>query len=99
MQEFNGFPQGELKFTNIPDLFFSRILPQIDDLKELKVSLHLMWLHQRDKKQAISLAELQTDEALIHSLSVIAEDPYQALQEGLSLALQRRTAFTRPDGE
>jgi DNA replication protein len=87
MSEFNGFPPGDLKFTSIPDLFFARLLPQIDDLAELKVILHILWMRQREAKQAISLAELQTDETLIQSLSIISEKPYEALTYGLKQAV------------
>jgi hypothetical protein len=30
MKEFKGFPAGEMRFTSVPDLFFARLLPQID---------------------------------------------------------------------
>ncbi|MFQ5576228.1 MAG: hypothetical protein ACE5G8_04485 [Anaerolineae bacterium] len=91
MQPFNGFPPGELKFSSIPDLFFARLLPQIDDLPELKVTLHIIWLRQRENKQAVSLAELQTDETIIHSLARVSEDPFEALAGGLQNAVARNT--------
>ncbi len=83
MVEFNGFPPGDLRFTSIPDIFFARLLPQIDDLAELKVILHIIWLRQREAKQAVSLAELQADETLIHGLSTLSEKPYEALIHAL----------------
>ena len=91
MNTFNGFPPGELKFTSIPDLFFARLLPQIDDLAELKITLHILWLRQRENKQSVSLAELQTDETLIHGLSITAADPFEALTQGLRRAVNRNT--------
>ena len=91
MIEFNGFPPGDLKFTSVPDLFFARLLPLIEDLNELKVTLHIIWLRQRESKQAVSLAELQTDETLIHGLSRVADDPYEALMLGLEKAVDRGT--------
>jgi len=87
MNEFNGFPPGDLKFTSIPDLFFSRLLPQIDNLAELKIILHILWLRRRENKQTISLTELQADETLIHSLKTISDEPYKLLSEGLEAAL------------
>ena len=48
MQDFNGFPPGELKFTSVPDLFFARLLPQVDNVVELKIILHILWLRQRE---------------------------------------------------
>jgi len=91
MDIFDGFPAGDLKFTSVPDLFFARLLPQIENLVELKVTLHILWLRQREGKQAISLAELQTDATLIHGLTLVAEDPYQALTDGLEMAVRRGT--------
>ncbi len=98
MDTFDGFPDGDLKFTQIPDLFFSKLLPQIDDVRELKVTLHFMWVHQREKKRAISLAELRTDETLILGLAAVNDEPRSALQQGLSalqqgldLAVKRKT--------
>jgi len=89
MTKFNGFPPGDLKFTSIPDLFFARLLPEIDNLVELKVILHILWLRQRESKQAVSLAELYADETLINSLALVSDDPFDALQEGLQRAVSR----------
>ena len=45
---FAGFPDGRLRFTPVPDVFFSELLPLIDDLAELKVTLHCLWrLHRQ----------------------------------------------------
>jgi DnaD/phage-associated family protein len=89
--QFPGFPPGDLKFTSVPDFFFARLLPEIDNLVELKVTLHILWLRQRENKQAVSLAELHTDETLISSLSLVAEDPFAALQDGLQRAVARNS--------
>jgi DNA replication protein len=35
MEGFSGFPAGKVRFTSIPNLFFSELLPLIDDLAEL----------------------------------------------------------------
>lgn len=94
MSDFNGFPPGDLKFSKIPDVFFSRVLPEIDDMAELKVTLHLMWLRQREKQQVVSLAELQTDETLIKGLARVSQNPFSALEYGLALAVERKTLLT-----
>jgi len=91
MEKFNGFPAGELRFTSVPDLFFARVLPQIDSLVELKVTLHFMWVHYRQTRQAISYNELLTDETLAQSLALIAEDVETALCQGLTRAVERGT--------
>ncbi len=91
MDTFAGFPGGDLKFTAVPNMFFTKLLPQIDNLAELKVTLHFLWLRQYEKKNAISREELLTHETLIHGLAAIAADPFEALTEGLQRAVARQT--------
>jgi len=91
MDAFAGFPGGDLKFTAVPNMFFTKLLPQIDNLAELKVTLHFLWLRQYEKKDAISREELLTHEPLIHGLAAIAADPFEALTEGLQRAVARKT--------
>jgi DnaD/phage-associated family protein len=89
MEKFNGFPAGELRFTSVPDLFFARLLPQIDSLVELKVTLHFLWVHYRQSRQVISYNELLTDETLAHSLALIDRVEENALRQGLTRAVER----------
>jgi DNA replication protein len=91
MEKFDGFPPGELRFTSVPDLFFARLLPQIDSLVELKVTLHFLWVHYRQARQVISRNELLTDETLMQSLALIDEDLETALAQGLRRAVERGT--------
>lgn len=89
MEKFQGFPAGELRFTSVPDLFFARLLPQIDSLVELKVTLHFLWVHYRQSRQAIAKNELLADETLVQSLALIDEDVERALSQGLQRAVER----------
>lgn len=41
---FAGFPPGPNPFTPLPDAFFTSALPEIEDVNEVKVALHLFWL-------------------------------------------------------
>ena len=91
MEQFKGFPAGELKFTAVPDLFFARLLPQIDSLVELKVTLHFLWVHYRQAKQAIAKNELLADETLVESLALIDDDVERALTQGLLRSVERGT--------
>lgn len=91
MEKFTGFPAGEMRFTAVPDLFFARLLPQVDSLVELKVTLHFIWVHYRQAKQVIALGDLLADETLAESLALIDEDVAQSLREGLNRAVQRGT--------
>jgi DnaD/phage-associated family protein len=70
MAGFAGFPAGNLKVTPVPDLFFSELLPLVDNLVELKVTLHCLWLFRQrgDKAPVVSAAELEEDDLLLRGL-------------------------------
>ncbi|MFH0847603.1 MAG: DnaD domain protein [Chloroflexota bacterium] len=47
MTEFSGFPD-DTKYTSLPNVFFSSLLPEIQDIAELKVTLYIIpILHQK----------------------------------------------------
>lgn len=48
-QTFNGFPPGKTHTTRIPNAFFSELLPAIDDLVELKLTLYCFWALQQQE--------------------------------------------------
>ena len=87
--KFEGFPAGELRFTSVPDLFFAELLPAIDDMAELKVTLHVIWLRQRGGKQVVTGAEMAADETLARGLRALGDDPESALADGLARAVAR----------
>ena len=41
---FIGFPNQKMLDVIVPDLFFIDLLPQIDDLAELKLTVYFFWL-------------------------------------------------------
>jgi DNA replication protein len=93
MREFTGFPAGHMRFTSVPDLFFSKLLPAIDSLAELKVTLHLFWVlyHKRGYPRAVSRRELLGDPTLRRALAFMGGSPEEALDEGLKQAVTRGT--------
>lgn len=58
-QEFTGFP-ARAEVTPIPNLFFATVLPQIDDIAELKAILCVFWLasSRRSGNRFVSFREL-----------------------------------------
>lgn len=90
---FGGFPDGKTRLTRIPAAFFSELLPQIDHLGELKVTLYVFWLLERQEStpRYASLAELAADERLLTALGDRA-----ALQDALERAVLRGTLLTVP---
>jgi DnaD/phage-associated family protein len=93
MNEFRGFPDGKVEYTPLPNLFFSELLPLVDDLVELKVTLHVLFLlHNRKGSDTyVTLAELQKDVTLLRGLQGLPVAPEQALLDGLERAVRRGT--------
>ena len=93
MQGFPGFPDGKLTSTAIPDLFFSDLLPLIDDLFELKVTLHCLWViqHKKEGMRYTTRRELAQDDTLTRSLDSAEFGAGEALREGLERAVARGT--------
>lgn len=101
MPQFSGFPAGNLRFVNIPDFFFTHLVPQIDHLAELKITLHFLWLHARQGKHVVSQADLLADETLMQSLLPLDEQNLsELLVEGLRRAINRGTLlYTQIENE
>lgn len=85
MKPFEGF-QRNMRFTPLPNVFFSRLLPEIDDLCELKVLLHIFRvLYQKNGyPKYVSDAELLGDEGLMAGVG-----GERGLRNGLAKAVQR----------
>ncbi|MCL4862079.1 MAG: DnaD domain protein [Caldilineaceae bacterium] len=92
---FIGFPDIQMKPVVIPDHFFTELLPQIDDLAELKLTLHCFWLlnEQTGELRYLRGADLRADATLLQSLTLDSDlrTPQQALEEALQRAVARNT--------
>jgi len=93
MKSFSGFPAGKVHFTPLPSLFFSELLPAIDDLAELKVTLHIFWLLHQKKgyPRYVSRRELEADGVLLKGLKRAGEEPKESLRQALERAMSRGT--------
>lgn len=87
MKPFSGFPQ-KMRLTPLPNIFFSQLLPHIDDITELKVTLHLFWVlyGKRGYPKFVTYGELLGDRLLMMGLGSEA-----ALRSGLEGAVGRGT--------
>jgi DNA replication protein len=87
MKPFTGFP-AKMRYTPLPNLFFSQLLPQIDDLTELKVTLHLFWTlyWKRGYPRFATYGDLLGDRLLMMGIGSEA-----ALRSGLEGAIRRGT--------
>lgn len=91
MQGFAGFPAGKLATTPVPNLFFSELLPLVDNLAELKVILHLFWLigKKRGKLRYARLDELLRDRLLLAGLATPKLSDEAVLSDALERAVAR----------
>jgi DNA replication protein len=92
---FTGFPAGKNPYVPIPEVFFTQLLPEIEDSAELKVTLHLFWLlaQKQGNPRCASDRELLADHILLRSLKRRG-DPRPAeerLRQGLEQAVARGT--------
>lgn len=83
---FGGFPAGKVRFTRIPGPFFAELLPQIDDLDELKVTLYALWQLDRMEgdQRYLQFADFAEDAVFMAGLAGEA-----ALRAALERAVQR----------
>ena len=86
MRKVEGFP-AKARFTPVPDLFFSAVLPDIDDLAELKVTLHVIWslYRKRGYPRFVTLNELAAGMTYAQGMAG------QGLRSGLEKAVSRGT--------
>ncbi len=87
---FHGFPD-RMRYTPVPNVFFSSLLAEIDDLAELKVTLHLFraLYEKRGLPHLVWLSELSSDRVL---LTALREDGTSSRQQRLLGALDRACA-------
>ena len=85
---FSGFPAGKVHLTRIPSSFFSEILPEMDDLNELKIILYTIWFleQQEGETRYITLQDFLNDKKLISSLG---NEPEALLYGALDKAVNR----------
>jgi DNA replication protein len=91
MEQFKGFP-ARSQFTAVPNAFFSTLLPQISDIAELKVTLHIfqMLYQKRGYPRFTSYRELLANKSLMSSLKE-GKDPPDLLRQALEMATRRGT--------
>ena len=95
MTTFVGFPTGKNPYVPVPEVFFTQVLPEIEDSAELKVTLHLFWLlaQKQGNPRCASDRELQADHVLLRSLKRRGDPrpPEERLRQGLEQAVARGT--------
>ena len=100
MKKFRGFP-ARMEFTSVPNLLFSGLLPQLDDLAELKVTLFVIAALYRKKgaPRYIGRTELLADAAVVESLRDLGDSVEATLDAALRQAAARGTVIALAVGE
>ena len=93
MQGFPGFPDGKLRLTPVPNLFFSDLLPIIDNTAEMKVTLYAFWALRQKEGQVryMRLADFLNDRQFMKGLAPTPTLGAEALLDGLERAVARGT--------
>jgi len=93
MQGFAGFPPGKQRLTPVPNLFFSELLPAIDTISELKVTLYAFWaLTQQDGAvRYLRLTDFLNDVTFVGGLGENNQIATEALLDGIERAVARGT--------
>jgi DNA replication protein len=102
MSPFSGFPSGKVEMVAIPAPFFSDLLPQIDHLGEMKVTLYALWFLERSDEDVRYLTwhDFSADERLLAGMGKNKEAAEAALRYALEKSVQRGTLLrTRSEND
>jgi len=105
MRQFPGFPPGKAQLVALPEALFSELLALIDDLAELKLTLHCYWrlTQGQGTVRYIRRRDLMNDEVLLNGLKQDSgSDPRYILETALERAIARGTLLhvrAERDGE
>ena len=93
MKPFKGFAEGKLRLTPVPGPFFTELLPDIDHLGELKVTIYAFW--RLDRKEGAFLylrkTDFTEDDGFMQGMQADIGQAGQALAEALQRCVQRGT--------
>jgi DNA replication protein len=92
MKQFSGFPSRSV-FTPIPAIYFSSLIPEIDDINELRANLYIfqMLYPKKGTPKFITFSELINNPGLTKSLQGFKDKQEQILHEVLKQSIDRGT--------
>lgn len=101
MASFSGFNSAKSKAVPVPAAFFSELLPEINDLVELKVTLLAFYLLNAQEGDLRYLAneDFRSDQAQFKTFGKTEEEAELNLQKGLEGCLRRGVLLSAKYGE
>ena len=93
---FKGFAEGKVRFTPVPGPFFRELLPEIDHLGELKVTLYAFWRLNRMEGvfRWLRRSDFLADSEFMQGLGPDVSSAEAALDDAL-IRCERRGTFLR----
>jgi DNA replication protein len=93
MPAFSGFPAGKVRFTRMPGPFFAELLPQIDNLAELKVTIYALWQldHMEGDLRYLQPEDFFEDALFLGGMGMDGKSAAANLQDGITRAVERGT--------
>jgi DNA replication protein len=93
---FAGFAEGQQRLVPLPGTFFTELLPQIDHLGELKVTLYAFWLldHMEGAFRYLKRSDFSENNDFMSGLSLNARQASANLDDGLQRAVKRGTLLS-----
>ncbi len=91
MPDFKGFPDGKTRLIQLPGSFFTELLPQFDNLDELKLILYFFWrLDQLEGAfRYLRCADIFADAGFIAGMGATPEAAQAAIEAALEQAVAR----------
>jgi len=92
MKQFKGFPD-RMQFTAVPNIFFSSLLPGIEDVNELKTTLNIFWMiySKRGYPRFLTFNEMLGNKSLVGSLKTENDGIEKTLSDAVERAIGRGT--------
>jgi DNA replication protein len=86
---FMGFQENSEKFTGIPDEFFRDVLPNLDDINEIKICLYVLWKAYMvgDFGIPFSVSSLLLDDIFNNGLIIGKENIQEVIKKTLETAV------------
>jgi len=93
MKHFDGIPNGNVHLTPIPIVFFNELLPEIEHLGELKLTIYVFWLldHLKGGFRYLTRNDFLMDENFLSGFGENYTQALTILDESLELAITRGT--------
>ena len=93
MKGFPGFPDGKVRTLPLPEQFFTDLLPAVDHLGEMKVTLYAFWRLslKEGERRFLQREDYSADTAFMQSLAASPRQAEEALDDALERAEARGT--------